>query len=498
MKGAETQVDMVIGAPTKPSSVQWIEGIFSATLVPVMQITATSDTSYEFWYAGETPLTGDIVNQAQFLGRSTQWVLNGLKADTTYYAYVRTRNAFGTSDFVEASGKASSEIPGMLDFIDQGIRDSGAFKNLQTISETSIEAILQNGMAIDASVEHQWAQYGEVRADVLHITTTIADVEKAFAEYQTIVQAQFDSTIAQVNQKLTASVTSEGTASAYYDLGLQIVRNDVAYKTGVSMGIEPDGSGYKSTIVFAADQFGIYSGNNPASWQAAFFVQQGQVFMNSAFIQDASITNAKIGEYIQSNDFVSGSTGWRIDKSGNAEFSNATVRGTVYATDGSFTGTVYAKDGMFTGVVEATAFVGDVAVQHVMDTVSAYKAYSDGPQSASTSRTYTDNARVNLAKTVTVSVAFTSAGSAVSQGSVTDYSSVTVNIGGNSRSFGIGGMFPDTGIVIPGVVQHSVSTYAATVPITVSAYVDRGAYTHTRYITIQPVISVTRNTNTFT
>lgn len=327
MKGAETQVDMIIGAPVKPSSVQWIEGIFSATLVPVMQITATSDTSYEFWYAGETPLTGDIVNQAQFLGRSTQWVLNGLKADTTYYAYVRTRNAFGASDFVEASGKASSEIPGMLDFIDQGIRDSGAFKNLQTISETSIEAILQNGMAIDASVEHQWAQYGEVRADVLHITTTIADVEKAFAEYQTIVQAQFDTTIAQVNQKLTASVTSEGTASAYYDLGLQIVRNDVAYKTGVAMGIEPDGSGYKSTIVFAADQFGIYSGSDPASWKAAFFVYQGQVFMNSAFIQDASITNVKIGEYIQSNNYVSGSTGWRIDKSGIFEI-NSTDPGT--------------------------------------------------------------------------------------------------------------------------------------------------------------------------
>ena len=45
-----------------------------------------------------------------------------------------------------------------------------------------------------------------------------------------------------------------------------------------------------------------------------FAVVNGQVFISDAFIQDGSITNAKIGNFIQSNNFVAGSAGWRIDK----------------------------------------------------------------------------------------------------------------------------------------------------------------------------------------
>ncbi|EMX9223684.1 host specificity protein J, partial [Citrobacter koseri] len=79
MKGAETQISMVIGAPPAPSSVIWTPGLFSADLVPVMRITATTDTSFEFWYSGQNQIVNpaEIENQAQFLGRSNQWTLHG-------------------------------------------------------------------------------------------------------------------------------------------------------------------------------------------------------------------------------------------------------------------------------------------------------------------------------------------------------------------------------------------------------------------------------------
>jgi hypothetical protein len=51
--------------------------------------------------------------------------------------------------------------------------------------------------------------------------------------------------------------------------------------------------------------------------------------ISSAKIGDGEITNAKINDVIQSSDFSSGSSGWRIQKSGNAEFNNATFRGTL-------------------------------------------------------------------------------------------------------------------------------------------------------------------------
>lgn len=328
MKGAETQVDLIIGAPLAPTSVIWTPGIFSAGIVPVMQVTATSDTSFEFWYSGETRIidASAVEDQAQFLGRASQWTLHGLKAETMYYMYVRTRNAFGTSDFVETSGEASDDIPGLIDYVDNAIRDSGAFDHLQEGIDTNLEGIMQNALANHGTVERQWAQYGEVRAEVLIVTTTIADVKGAMSELSTTVQAQIGSLTATVNEKMTASVTSDGDASAFYDLGLQIVRDDVPYKTGMSMGIEPDGAGsYKSTVVFAADQFGVYSGSDPGSYQYAFSVLNGQTFINEAFMNYAAITLAKIGE-LRSSNYVEGKTGTIMKDDGTFEI-NGGVEG---------------------------------------------------------------------------------------------------------------------------------------------------------------------------
>ncbi|HEF0121524.1 TPA: host specificity protein J [Citrobacter youngae] len=338
MKGAETQVSMVIGAPPAPSSVIWTPGLFSADLVPVMRITATTDTSFEFWYSGQNQIVNpaDIEDQTQFLGRSNQWTLHGLQADKTYYVYVRTRNAFGVSEFVEASGEASSDIPGMIEFIDEQIRESDAFKNVQEGVDTNLEGIMENALANHGTVQRQFEQYGEVKAEVMTVTTTVANLDGAFAELADYVQAQIGpegELMAAVNQKMTAEVKSDGTAKASYTLNLGIVRNGVKYNAGFGMSIEPSGSSYKSTVVFAADQFGIYSGSDPGNYTAAFFVYNGQVFIRDALIQDGSITNAKIGNYIRSTSFVSGPSGagWNIDKNGNCEF-----HGQFYANSGQF------------------------------------------------------------------------------------------------------------------------------------------------------------------
>ncbi|WP_159077829.1 phage tail tip fiber protein, partial [Escherichia coli] len=103
------------------------------------------------------------------------------------------------------------------------------------------------------------------------------------------------------------------------------------YNTGFGMSIEPSGGSYKSTVVFAADQFGIYSGSDPGNYEAAFFVYNGQVFIRDAMIQDGSITNAKIGSYIRSTNFAAGVRGWNIDKNGDCEF-----HGKLYVDSGNF------------------------------------------------------------------------------------------------------------------------------------------------------------------
>jgi hypothetical protein len=45
-----------------------------------------------------------------------------------------------------------------------------------------------------------------------------------------------------------------------------------------------------------------------------FVIQNGQAFINDAFFRDASIQFAKITDSLKSNNFVSGSAGWNLQK----------------------------------------------------------------------------------------------------------------------------------------------------------------------------------------
>ncbi|EDV9094051.1 TPA: DUF1983 domain-containing protein, partial [Salmonella enterica] len=213
---------------------------------------------------------------------------------------------------------------------------SDAFQNVKDGVDTNLEGIMENSLANHGTVEHQYQQYGEVRADILVVKTTVATAEQGLADLSTYVQAQIGpegSLTSAVNQKMTAEVNSDGTAKASYTLNMGIVRNGVKYNTGFGMSIEPSGNSYKSTVVFAADQFGIYSGNNPGNWQAAFFVYNGQVFIRSALIQEASIDFAKITDSLQSANFIpgGGGRGWNLPKPGSPEF-----HGKLYADSGEF------------------------------------------------------------------------------------------------------------------------------------------------------------------
>ncbi|EAR6264087.1 phage major capsid protein [Salmonella enterica subsp. enterica serovar Newport] len=276
--------------------------------------------------------------EAKYLvqGIGTTWTSNQLQAGHTYYWYIRTINAFGASAFVEVPALCSMDTGELMDLIDDGIQKSDAFQNVKDGVDTNLEGIMENSLANHGTVEHQYQQYGEVRADILVVKTTVATAEKGLADLSTYVQAQIGpegSLTSAVNQKMTAEVNSDGTAKASYTLNMGIVRNGVKYNTGFGMSIEPSGNSYKSTVVFAADQFGIYSGNNPGNWQAAFFVYNGQVFIRSALIQEASIDFAKITDSLQSANFIpgGGGRGWSLPKSGSPEF-----HGKLYADSGEF------------------------------------------------------------------------------------------------------------------------------------------------------------------
>lgn len=132
MKGAESIVDLVIGAPAAPIGVNWVPGVFQATVHPISRTTLTTDTSYEFYYSGETQITdpASVTTKAQYTGRGHQWTFGGMNTGHTYYVYVRTRNAFGVSDFVEASGKPTENFDEISDYVTKDVMNSEQFKEL--------------------------------------------------------------------------------------------------------------------------------------------------------------------------------------------------------------------------------------------------------------------------------------------------------------------------------------------------------------------------------
>lgn len=251
---------------------------------------------------------------------SAEYTQLGLKAGQEFWYRAqlvdRTGNESGYTDWIR--GMSNDNADDYLGDIADDFLTSADGERLTGDIDTNIEGILQNALANHGTVEHQWAQYGEVRADILVVKTTIAEVDNAMAELSTQVQAQIEDVTASLEDKLTAVVDASG-ASAIHTLKTGVRINGVIYNAGMSIAVLAEaGKPVVTRVGFNANQFVLMSGSGDTQY-SPFAVVNGQVFISSAFIQDGTITNTKIGNFIQSNNYVAGSVGWKLDKSGTFE-----------------------------------------------------------------------------------------------------------------------------------------------------------------------------------
>ena len=225
----------------------------------------------------------------------------------------KTGNESGYIDWIR--GMVNDNADDYLGDIADDFLNSADGDRLTGDIETNIDAILQNALNLNSTVDHQFAQNGEVRADILTVKTTIAEVDQAMADLTTQVQAQIGDVTAALEDKLTAVVDASG-ASAIYTLRTGVRINGVMYNAGMSIAVlAQSGQPVVTRVGFNANQFVLMSGSGTTQY-SPFAVVNGQVFISDAFIQDGTITNAKIGNFIQSNNYVEGVTGWRLDKGG--------------------------------------------------------------------------------------------------------------------------------------------------------------------------------------
>lgn len=226
----------------------------------------------------------------------------------------RIGNTGAWTAFVEGASNADADADDILGDIIEDFMNSEDGKALLAPLQTNPEAVLQNVLATYDTVNQQWAQYGDNKAGIIQAQKVAADAESSVAQFETDVVAQFAETEAALQEKFTAYADASG-GSAIYTLKTGLKYGGVNYDAGLSVAVTINGSTVDTRVAINADKFVIASGSGNNIY-SPFTVQNGQVFISQGFIGNGWITNAMIGDYIQSNNYVAGVSGWRLDKGG--------------------------------------------------------------------------------------------------------------------------------------------------------------------------------------
>ncbi|MCZ7715209.1 host specificity protein J [Pseudomonas aeruginosa] len=139
------------------------------------------------------------------------------------------------------------------------------------------------------------------------------------------VQAQTSANGAAIQTTQSVVASLDQGVKAMYSVKLQAHANGQEYATGFQLGFDSGTS--VTTMAFQADRF-LWFNSSSGQTVAPVSIVGGQMFINNAMIQDGSITNAKIGNVIQSTALgANGEPLWKLDKAGSLTMNSATSGG---------------------------------------------------------------------------------------------------------------------------------------------------------------------------
>ncbi|RTP56096.1 DUF1983 domain-containing protein [Enterobacter hormaechei] len=262
----------------------------------------------------------DAAEQASSQNTADITTLRQVVTDTTSSMASRLEELGARTD--TASGgiqnNAIALITSTLAQVDQQVRLSAQYRD----SKASIDRI-DNVMASDREATAR--SLLSLQTDVNGNKAAINSLNQTFSNYQQATATQINGITATINGHTSAISTNaqaianvSGDLKAMYSIKVAVDANGKQYAAGMGIGVENTPSGMQSQVLFLADRFAVMAQAGGAV-TLPFVIQNGQVFIRETFIQDGTIGNAKIGNYIQSNNYVAGSVGWRLDKGGTFE-----------------------------------------------------------------------------------------------------------------------------------------------------------------------------------
>jgi predicted phage tail protein len=193
-----------------------------------------------------------------------------------------------------------------------------------TAQASKLDGVYVQVNPAQAGAEEGWAGSDEIYVGVW--SEQSARLEDGITTAQRIdqVQARVNDTSAAVQVVSKAVASLDGKASAMWAVKLQVNSLGQYVATGVGLGIENIDGVLQSQFLVSADRFAVVSSVAGGAAVSPFAIQGGQVFMNSAIIQDASINFVKISDTLQSTAVNSqGLPLWRLGKTDSFELNGS-------------------------------------------------------------------------------------------------------------------------------------------------------------------------------
>ncbi|MBK3510696.1 phage tail protein [Pseudomonas sp. MF6747] len=226
----------------------------------------------------------------------------------------------------------------------KGWASTAAIATQEKVIASNEEASAQRLTTVDAKVNQN-------AANVTLLESTVANNKQASAQQVAQVSAEVATAKdgvatnkADIQQTSSALADTNGKLSTLWSVKMETTAGGQKYAASFGLGLQVDPSGVSSQFVVRADTFMLLNLANgtPVS---PFSVTGGQTFIKSAFLEDGSITNAKIGNYIQSNDYVAGTSGWKLFFDGTFEI-NSSFGGKARQVINSAGGKVFDETGL--------------------------------------------------------------------------------------------------------------------------------------------------------
>ncbi|HHC1844803.1 phage tail tip fiber protein [Klebsiella pneumoniae] len=311
--------------------------------------TGTGTPGYDL-YIDDVVVT-DITDakEAQDSANANASALTSLTSRVTYVEGQVTSQASQLSSLTSQVNDASSKVDQMAQTITNNEKTQSS---LNTSLQSQIDAQASANIKNQTELNNATTSLAAIKSTQQTQATTIS----ALSQQQTNLTAQVGGQSAEL-QELKKTVVENGNVNSTWMVKMETNSNGKKYAAGIALGI--DGKNLQSQFLVQADRFGLINTSN-GNTTTPFVVENGVAYMNAAVIKDGSITNAKIGGEIRSDNFVNGSSGWRIGKDGSSQFNNVVIRGEVHANTGVLNNVTINENCTVLGTVQANKIVGDV------------------------------------------------------------------------------------------------------------------------------------------